>query len=83
MYLSDLVPEAANSTSCSKHLIDRFLEARAAGLGPKTMVIGHRGGYIDGPENSMKCFRAAIEHNLEGIEFDVSCCDREWTNACD
>jgi len=33
-------------------------------------VLGHRGGFF-GPENSMKGFRGAIEHNLEGIEFDV------------
>ena len=36
------------------------------------MVIGHRGGYIGGPENSMKCFRGALANNLDGIEFDVS-----------
>ena len=56
-----------------KHVIERFLDARQAGTGPKTMIIGHRGGYVNGPENSMKCFNAAIEANLEGIEFDVSC----------
>ena len=35
------------------------------------MVIGHRGGFIDGPENSMKCFRGALANNIDGIEFDV------------
>lgn len=34
------------------------------------MVIGHRGGFF-GPENSMKSFKGAMEHDLEGIEFDV------------
>ena len=29
------------------------------------------GGGLDGPVNSMRSFRAAIEANLEGIEFDV------------
>ena len=33
--------------------------------------MAHRGGNF-GPDNSMKNFRGAIEHNLEGIEFDVS-----------
>ena len=55
----------------NKHLIDRFLEERTAGRAPTSMIIGHRGGFIDGPENSMRCFRAAINHNLDGIEFDV------------
>ena len=55
-----------------KHVIQRFLEARQAGTGPKTMIIGHRGGYIGGPENSMNCFKAAQANNLDGIEFDVS-----------
>jgi len=36
----------------------------------QTLVIGHRGGFF-GPENSMKGFRGAVEHKLEGIEFDV------------
>lgn len=35
------------------------------------MIIGHRGGYIGGPENSMNCFKAAQANNLDGIEFDV------------
>ena len=39
--------------------------------GYPTMVIGHRGGYF-GPENSMLCFRRAMEQGVEGIEFDVS-----------
>ena len=34
------------------------------------MVIGHRSGFFI-PENSMKGFRAAIENQIEGIEFDV------------
>ena len=56
----------------NKHVIQKFLEAREDGTGPRTMVIGHRGGFIDGPENSMRCFNAAIAANIEGIEFDVS-----------
>lgn len=36
----------------------------------QTLVFGHRGGFF-GPENSMKGFRGAVQHNLEGIEFDV------------
>ena len=35
------------------------------------MIIGHRGGYIGGPENSMPCFRGALANKLDGIEFDV------------
>ena len=49
-----------------EHLIKRFLR----NSGKRTMVVGHRGGFF-GPENSMKTFRGAIEHKLEGIEFDV------------
>lgn len=40
------------------------------------MVVAHRGGYIDGPENSMKGFKAALENRVEGIEFDVSAKDK-------
>ena len=32
--------------------------------------MAHRGGNF-GPENSMKNFRLAIEHGVDGIEFDV------------
>ena len=32
--------------------------------------MAHRGGNF-GPENSMKNFRLAIQHEIEGIEFDV------------
>ena len=35
------------------------------------MILGHRGGKKFGPDNSLKAFRGAFEHNLEGIEFDV------------
>lgn len=35
------------------------------------MIIGHRGGYIGGSENSMNCFRGALANNLDGIEFDI------------
>ena len=64
-----IVPQTSNE---SKHLIERYLEKRAAGNAPSSLVIGHRGGYLDGPENSMRCFRAAVGAKLEGIEFDVS-----------
>ena len=37
----------------------------------KTIVIGHRGGKF-GPDNSMETIKAAVENQLEGIEFDVS-----------
>ena len=49
---------------------ERFGEA-VAGREVRTIVIGHRGGNF-GPDNSMKNFRGAVEHELEGIEFDVS-----------
>ena len=38
----------------------------------KTMVVGHRGGFIKGPENSLTSIQAAIDNKLEGIEIDVS-----------
>ena len=37
----------------------------------KTIVMAHRGGNF-GPENSLKNFTGAINHRVEGIEFDVS-----------
>lgn len=42
----------------------------------KTMVIGHRGGKF-GPDNSMETIKAAVENQLEGIEFDVWLCKDE------
>ena len=62
----------------NKHLIQRFLERRETGDAPASLVIGHRGGYIDGPENTMRCFRAAVQAKLEGIEFDVSASSLSW-----
>ena len=69
---NDAPINAAAQPNESKHIIERYIEKRAAGEAPSAMVIGHRGGFLDGPENSMRCFRAAIEAKLEGIEFDVS-----------
>ncbi|MFC6254191.1 glycerophosphodiester phosphodiesterase [Secundilactobacillus hailunensis] len=36
-----------------------------------TLIFGHRGIPAKFPENSMQGFRYAIEHNVEGLEFDV------------
>ena len=69
---NDAPINAAAQSNENKHLIERYIEKRAAGEAPSAMVIGHRGGFLDGPENSMRSFRAAIEAKLEGIEFDVS-----------
>ena len=52
----------------TQHIIEEFKEKS----GRKTMVVAHRGGDIDGPENSLKGFKAALENKAEGIEFDVS-----------
>ena len=35
------------------------------------MIIGHRGGKPFGPDNTIKAFQGAIDHKIEGIEFDV------------
>ena len=51
----------SNQQSRQLHLAERFKKEREAGRGPKTMVIGHRGGFLDGPENSMRGFRAALD----------------------
>ena len=64
-------PQQEQVAEQKKHVIALFLEARQAGTGPQTMIIGHRGGYIGGPENSMPCFRGALANKLDGIEFDV------------
>lgn len=37
-----------------------------------TLIFGHRGIPAKFPENSMQGFRYAIEHNVEGLEFDVN-----------
>jgi len=74
-FANELAPTGVTSFGSeneTKHVITRFQEARDAGCGPHTLIIGHRGGYIDGPENSLKCFQAAIDHKIDGIEFDVS-----------
>ena len=39
--------------------------------GARLQVQGHRGGFQ--PENTLKAFKQAIEHRIEGIELDVSC----------
>ena len=36
-----------------------------------TLIFGHRGIPAKFPENSMQGFRYAVEHNVEGLEFDV------------
>ena len=36
-----------------------------------TIIMAHRGGNF-GPNNSLKNFRGAIKHQVEGVEFDVS-----------
>lgn len=74
-FVNELAPTGVTgfaSENETKNVITRFREARDAGYGPRTLIIGHRGGYIDGPENSLKCFQAAIDHKIDGIEFDVS-----------
>ena len=38
----------------------------------KTLVVGHRGGYLKGVENSLTAVQAAIDNQLEAIEIDVS-----------
>ena len=36
-----------------------------------TLIFGHRGIPVKFPENSLQGFQYAIEHNVEGLEFDV------------
>ena len=54
-------------SNLNQHLAYRFAQE----TGKRTMVVGHRGGFL-GPENSLKGFQAAIDAGLEAIEFDVS-----------
>ena len=35
------------------------------------MIWSHRGGYVWGPENSIKAFQASIDNNVEGVEADL------------
>lgn len=34
-------------------------------------IIAHRGSSAEAPENTLSAFRLALEHNADGIEFDV------------
>lgn len=36
----------------------------------KTKIMAHRGGPW-GPENSISAFKGCIEHQVDGVEFDV------------
>ena len=36
----------------------------------KLMIQGHRGGFK--PDNTIRAFTMALEHNVEAIELDVS-----------
>jgi hypothetical protein len=72
--VSDLIDasSAASSTLQPSFMDNHVFTQLKKRLGNQTMVIGHRGGFLDGPENSIRGFRAAIEHQIEGVEFDVS-----------
>ncbi|HXF97599.1 MAG TPA: glycerophosphodiester phosphodiesterase [Gaiellaceae bacterium] len=39
--------------------------------GGRPLVIAHRGGAALGPENTLRCFRAAVEARADLVEFDV------------
>ena len=56
----------ANS-NLNQHLAYRFVQE----TGKRTMVVGHRGGFL-GPENSLKGFQAAIDAGLEAeLEYNL------------
>jgi len=40
-------------------------------LSTKTLIFGHRGYPFKFPENSLKGFQYAIDHGIDGLEFDV------------
>jgi glycerophosphoryl diester phosphodiesterase len=40
-------------------------------LGPRPLIIGHRGASGDAPENTLAAFDLAMAQNADGIEFDV------------
>ena len=71
--LTDGASTVASLSGGESNLMANHLFTRLkAKLGDNsTLVFGHRGGYF-GEENTMKGFRGAIEHKLDGIEFDVS-----------
>jgi glycerophosphoryl diester phosphodiesterase len=50
------------------------LDLRRRGGAP--LRIGHRGAAALAPENTLESFRAALEHGVDGIEFDV-CLDSD------
>ena len=65
-------PDCPTKLPVNDNLTDHVVTAFARTTGKRTMVVGHRGGFLGGPENSLKSFQNAIENNLEAIEFDVS-----------
>ena len=57
--------------SSKSHLDSHVFTQLKAKIGPKsTLILGHRGGFF-GPENSIPGFQGAIDHKLDGVEFDV------------
>ncbi|MEY2375937.1 glycerophosphodiester phosphodiesterase [Lentilactobacillus buchneri] len=40
-------------------------------MSTKTLIFGHRGYPFKFPENSLKGFQYAIDHGIDGLEFDV------------
>ena len=37
----------------------------------KTLIFGHRGVPVKFPENSLKGFKYALDHQIDGLELDV------------
>ena len=70
IFLMEYQPTQSISTETSPDTLRSFKGFKRGFTEYQTLVFGHRGGFF-GPENSMKGFRGAVHHNLEGIEFDV------------
>ena len=49
------------------HLYDQFHLAHPG----KTLIWSHRGGYVNGPQNSRANFEWSKENNVDGVECDV------------
>ncbi|HMC32049.1 MAG TPA: glycerophosphodiester phosphodiesterase [Candidatus Angelobacter sp.] len=46
------------------------------------LLLGHRGARVYAPENTITAFDLALEHGVDGFEFDVRCTRNKQTIIC-
>ena len=48
----------------------------------KLLLLGHRGARLYAPENTIPAFDLALEHGVDGFEFDVRCTGNKQSIIC-